>query len=145
MIILCIILFLASNTAVGCPEHNNRPLEFYDTDDGQPVCSHCVVARERQTHLIVPIDDIVSAVLIQTCSEGSIVWQSCRYGSCHNIFITWQWSARGHLPGTYNFFLGFYSINKSNVVKLLSVLLSTTICIITVVKMLWTHEVDSKF
>ena len=90
VIILCIILFLASNTAVGCPEHNNRPLEFYDTDDGQPVCSHCVVTGERQTHLIVPIDDIVSAVLIQTCSKGSIVWQSCRYGSCHNIFITWQ-------------------------------------------------------
>ncbi|XP_067050162.1 tudor domain-containing protein 1-like isoform X2 [Acropora muricata] len=54
-----------SNIAVGCPEHNNRPLEFYDTDDGQPVCSHCVVTRERQTHLIVPIDDIANNIQTQ--------------------------------------------------------------------------------
>ena len=50
---------LSTETAVGCPDHNNRPLEFYDKDDGQPVCSHCVVIGERQTHAIVPIDEIV--------------------------------------------------------------------------------------
>ena len=50
----------SSETAVGCPDHNNRPLEFYDKDVGQPVCSHCVVIGERQTHAIVPIDEVVS-------------------------------------------------------------------------------------
>lgn len=50
----------SGDTPVGCPEHNNRPLEFYDKDDGQPVCSHCVVIGDRQTHAIVPIDDVVS-------------------------------------------------------------------------------------
>ena len=49
--------------AVGCPDHNNRPLEFYDKDVGQPVCSHCVVVGERQTHAIVPIDEVVSVTL----------------------------------------------------------------------------------
>ena len=53
----------SKDTTVGCPDHNNRPLEFYDKDDGQPVCSHCVVIGERQTHAIVPIDDIVSACI----------------------------------------------------------------------------------
>ena len=55
-----VFLCFSSDTAVGCPEHNNRPLEFYDKDDDQPVCAHCVVIGERQTHAIVPIDDIVS-------------------------------------------------------------------------------------
>ena len=54
-------LCFSSDTAVGCLKHNNRPLEFYDKDEDQPVCSHCVVIGERQTHAIVPIDDIVSA------------------------------------------------------------------------------------
>ena len=56
--------FFSSDTAVGCPEHNNRPLEFFDKDTGQPVCSHCVVMGERQTHAIVPVDDIVSVIKI---------------------------------------------------------------------------------
>lgn len=51
-----------TETAVGCPDHNNRPLEFYDKDDCQPVCSHCVVTGERQTHAIAPIDEIAKEV-----------------------------------------------------------------------------------
>ena len=54
------VILLSTETAVGCPDHNNRPLEFYDKDDCQPVCSHCVVTGERQTHAIAPIDEIVS-------------------------------------------------------------------------------------
>lgn len=54
------VIHLSTETAVGCPDHNNRPLEFYDKDDCQPVCSHCVVTGERQTHAIAPIDEIVS-------------------------------------------------------------------------------------
>lgn len=54
-----------SDTAVGCPEHNNRPLEFYDKDEGRPVCSHCVVSGDRQTHMIVPINDIAQEIQAQ--------------------------------------------------------------------------------
>ena len=57
---LSLVQFFSSDSTVGCPEHNNRPLEFFDKDTGQPVCSHCVVMGERQTHAIVPVDDIVS-------------------------------------------------------------------------------------
>ena len=54
------VVIFSSEAAVGCPDHNNRPLEFYDKDVGQPVCSHCVVVGERQTHVIIPIDEVVS-------------------------------------------------------------------------------------
>ncbi|XP_020605652.1 E3 ubiquitin-protein ligase TRIM23-like [Orbicella faveolata] len=54
-----------SETAVGCPVHNNRPLEFYDKDVGEAVCSHCVVVGERQTHAIVPIDEVAADVQAQ--------------------------------------------------------------------------------
>lgn len=60
-------LIFSSETAVGCPDHNNRPLEFYDKDVGQPVCSHCVVIGERQTHAIVPIDEVVSSKFNVCC------------------------------------------------------------------------------
>lgn len=60
LFVLFVFTFFSSDTAVGCPDHNNRPLEFYDKDVGQPVCSHCVVVGERQMHAIVPIDEVVS-------------------------------------------------------------------------------------
>jgi len=58
--VVCLFIIFSSETAVGCPVHNNRPLEFYDKDVGEAVCSHCVVVGERQTHAIVPIDEVVS-------------------------------------------------------------------------------------
>ena len=41
-------------------------------------------------------------------------------------------------------FIYIGKVNKSNVVKRGAALLSTTIRVITVVKMLWTHEVQLK-
>ena len=67
------VILLSTETAVGCPDHNNRPLEFYDKDDCQPVCSHCVVTGERQTHAIAPIDEIVSKSFFQSVSLVKLV------------------------------------------------------------------------
>ena len=68
ILIVLFVIHLSTETAVGCPDHNNRPLEFYDKDDCQPVCSHCVVTGERQTHAIAPIDEIVSKSFFQSVS-----------------------------------------------------------------------------
>ncbi|XP_048577826.1 RING finger protein 17 isoform X3 [Nematostella vectensis] len=43
----------------GCPEHKNRPHEFFDRTENLPVCSHCAVTGERHGHDIVPISDVV--------------------------------------------------------------------------------------
>ncbi|XP_031556532.1 RING finger protein 17-like isoform X2 [Actinia tenebrosa] len=66
----------ADANSFGCTLHDNRPFEFFDKDDKQPVCAHCVVVGDRQTHDIVPIDHMTNEIkeqLQQSLNDGKSI------------------------------------------------------------------------
>ena len=47
-----------------CTEHTGRLLEFFDEDLDKPICARCVIAEEYKSHKILPINELVSQIII---------------------------------------------------------------------------------